>query len=125
MDDNTTLTSALPSLMDADAVMVTIISFLPPPEMANTYTICKAMTAGDDRLHTIPQLAAKVAIESLDPATSNLGVCNPCDDLITQYANAHFCGLSRFPCNFDYGFCTLMPIGSTEPGGGSTPESLN
>ena len=102
MDDNTALPNALPSLIDTGAVMVTIISFLPPPEMASTYTICKAMTAGDDRLHTIPQLAAKVAIESLDPATSNLGVCNPCDDLITQYANAHFCGSSRFPCDFDY-----------------------
>ena len=102
MDDNTAPMSALPSLIDTEAVMVTIISFLPPPEMASTYTICKAMTAGDGRLHTIPQLAAKVAIEFLDPATSNLGVYNPCDDLITQYANAHFCGSNRFPCDFDY-----------------------
>ena len=52
MDDNTALTNALPSLIDMEAVMVTIISFLPPPEMASTYTICKAMTAAATTVST-------------------------------------------------------------------------
>ena len=102
MDDNTTPGRTMTAIIDTKTAMATIISFLPPPEMANSSIICRAMIAGVGHLDTIPQQAALIAIESVNPDTSNLHERHPNDDHVTHYANVHFCDSCRFVNVFKY-----------------------
>ena len=101
MDGNATPERTMATIIDTKTAMATIISFLSSPEMASSSTICKAMIAGDDRLDPIPQQAALIAIESVNPDTSNLHERHPNDDHVTHYANVHFCASCRFWSDFE------------------------